>query len=989
MDSEYYKVDVVHYVNPHLIWVVTRKQGDESKFIFEQIGLYGVLPQNVTIDIDCVLKTEVSEDWLPAAVVAMTKSFHDASEVWFSPTFIDKKSSIFDDNTHKFGDICIFKKDGKTINLSDEVVQSGFAYADEHIFHQKLVTNNLKTKLGYVAEHDVIKKLKEGFITRTIPEKIWLLVLRKQTLVFEEAQELEEAIKNRKIALQSHETVESVLKNKMNDLKLCKDVDEVSAGRANTLRRFRPTAESINDTSVNVNRKNKFEWLAQKAKENRKRGNGSECNTTFSDDETNVNPEGKKHHVPNRFMNTNNRNVRNNNENNRDNRNDNYPSRKSEASQFSSSSVCRDFRRNSFNDGDDQNCDQNNQTHRQNNYRVTQTNYRNNTNNYRNNTNNHRNNSNNYRNNSNNYRNNSNNYRNNQNNEHNNQDNDGNNQNYNRNRDLARKPQKVAGQEVRNIAYGPAGLSHTKFMIKPRSADEEERRKETEEKNMCANTTPEVNSILSNSKTVTQCTQNNVDIVTQPDTSRNKAFELLKRKREILAQRKKLTTVFPKPDNNNDFDDDMSVLDQELRETYKKHDKPIDNVEIVGGRAQKPNVNPYRNLDGTISVFVDKLTTPVLMVHTKKGNHVQPVTNLRDIPFGNNIHCVLRDMQITRPMKTQTVSWMSILRGHSFFVVSPHKSGNTMGYLPAVCRLTGDYKESKDKCQLRCIIVCATARSLQHVQNMCKILVHNLKVFACHAGMSDLFITTSLLNGCDILVCTPSMLVRLIQKDLSLDLHYISTFVIDDCEYISKFYSKEIKFCVMKVFDVVKKRPHREWKCQFIAVSRIWCDFMSTLAKKAPDSIVCISAFEECVLYSKAATSVEFLAEEKKIASVIKFLQDIDKSKKTVIVCKSDHEVKFIADTLISLKHIVFSCDSTMTVEDLYALDKALKEYQEPVLGPILVCCDGNLIHLNVSDAHYLIQYSLPKLFSMFCNRFAVLNENYRSVFNEEESNKN
>lgn len=91
MGSDCYKVDVVHYVNPHLIWVITRKQGEGSQFSFEQIGLYGVLPQNVTIDMDCVLKTEVSEDWLPAAVVAMTKSFHDADEVWFSPTFIDKK----------------------------------------------------------------------------------------------------------------------------------------------------------------------------------------------------------------------------------------------------------------------------------------------------------------------------------------------------------------------------------------------------------------------------------------------------------------------------------------------------------------------------------------------------------------------------------------------------------------------------------------------------------------------------------------------------------------------------------------------------------------------------------------------------------------------------------------------------------------------------------------------------------------------------------
>ncbi|CAH0698045.1 unnamed protein product [Spodoptera exigua] len=981
MGSDYYKVDVVHYINPHLIWVITRKQDDESLFHFEQIGLYGVLPQNVTIDVDCVLKTEVSEEWLPAAVVAMTKSFHDAAEIWFSPTYIDKKSSIFDDNTHKFGDICVVKKDGKSITLMDEVVQSGFAYTDENLFHQQLVQNNLPIKLGYVAEHDVLKKLKEGFLPRRVPENLWLYILRQQTSVFEEKQQLEESIKNRKVPIQDRDKLDTIFKSKMNDFNLCKDVDEVSAGRANSIRRNRSTVE-ITDVKT-VNWKNKFEWLEQKAKEKRRQNSGSECNKSFTSGDTDRSSENKKQNGLTRFRNDNNR-FTNKTENNRDNRSENNS----------------DTKRNSYNNSDNQNSDLNNQNYcndsHENNDQNNKINIRNHQNNHRNYQNNHRNYQNKYRNNQNNDRNNRNDDRNNRNDDRDKNDdqdyrnNDENHQNLNK---LVKKPQKSAGQEVRNIAYGPAGLAHTKFRIKPYAEDEEERKKTKQlqetQKKMCENTTPEVKSNISNSDTSMQyqLTQNSVQTDTQINTTRkNGAFEFLKRKRQFLEQQKRVSNVVSPSDNESD--NGMAALDEELRKKYEKHDKkPEENIEILGEPERKPNVNPYRNLDGSISVFVDKLTTPILMVHTKKGNRVQPISNMRDIPFGNNIHCALRDMQITRPMRTQTISWMSILRGHSFFVVSPHKSGNTMGYLPAVCRLASDFKETYDKCELRSIIVCATSRSLHHVQNVCKILAHNVKVLACHAGMSDLSITTSLLNGCDILVCTPSMLVRLIQKDFCLDLHNISTFVVDDCEYISKFYVKEIKYCIMKVLEIVKKRPNKEWKCQFIAVSRIWCDVLSSLAKKAPDSIVCISAFEECVLYSKAATTVEFLAEEKKLGSVIKFLQDIDKSKKTVIVCKSDHEVKLISEALINLKHVVFSCDSRMTVEDLYALDKALKEYEEPLLGPILVCCDGNLSHLNVTDAHYLIQYSLPNLFSMFSRRFAVLNDNYSSIFNDTDSN--
>ena len=309
-----------------------------------------------------------------------------------------------------------------------------------------------------------------------------------------------------------------------------------------------------------------------------------------------------------------------------------------------------------------------------------------------------------------------------------------------------------------------------------------------------------------------------------------------------------------------------------------------------------------------------------------------------------------------------------------------------MGYLPAVCRLVYDFKNTPNKFGLSCIIVCATSSSVASVEDHCKMFLHSAKIFACHVGMSDIHISTSLLNGCDLLICTPSMLVRLIQEDFSLDFRSLSTLVIDDCEHISSVYPKELKFVLLKVREIVKNRVHKEWKVQYVIVSRIWCDFMTSLARKAPDSIVCISAFEECVPYSKAASSVEFAANEK-ITPVLNFMKGIDKSKKTVIVCIADDEVELLEKTLTQLKYVVFSCDSTMTVQDLYNLDKILKDYEEPVSGPILVCCDGNLTHLNVTDAHYLIHYSLPDLFSTFCKRFAVLIDNYPSVFKSDENN--
>lgn len=402
----------------------------------------------------------------------------------------------------------------------------------------------------------------------------------------------------------------------------------------------------------------------------------------------------------------------------------------------------------------------------------------------------------------------------------------------------------------------------------------------------------------------------------------------------------------------------------------------------------KNNVNPFKNLDDSKSVFVEKLVAPTLMVHTKKGNRIQPVSNIRDVAFGTDIHIVLKNMSVNKPMRPQTVSWPTILRGHSLFLVSPYYSGKTMGYLPAVCRLVSDIKKSGDLsvASLSCVILCATAVSVSHVEDLCKMFLHEARVFACNVGMTDLAITTTILNGCDILVCTPPMLVRLMRENFGLDLRNLTTFVIDDCERISEVYQNELKFCLFNVREMLKTRVNKEVKVQYVVASRIWCNLMSSLAKKAPDSVVCIGAFQECVAYSEVDTSVEFLKKENKVQAVLNFLNDIDKCKKTVIACRSDEEVHLIAKALTNLKYVVFACDNTMTVHELYNIDLALAEYDEPILGPILVCCDSNLNHINVTDASYLIHYSLPELFSMFCRRFSVLIDNYSSIFGNQET---
>ncbi|KAJ8704618.1 hypothetical protein PYW07_011806 [Mythimna separata] len=566
---------------------------------------------------DCVLKVERCEEWMPAASVAMKRCFLQAAEVWFSPTYVDKISTVFGDDTHKYGDIIIIKKNGEEVDLLQEIVNSDFAYEDEDLFDLKLRGNNPKTQLNYVTMHEVLKTIEDSYATRSIPKTAWLAALKKQPELHQKEKPLDSSPKAQKLDSSDPDNAEILSKEKLDYLKLCEDVDEISVGRGCS----RNSLTSGKPSIVSVALKKKLEWLESQNIANRPKAIKPVSPTAHADTKTNaVNSDvNKKAEVLEVEENNNKISPKNGN---------------------------------LLSGGDKKN-----------------------------------------------------------------------------NKIKGKKPRQPVNNNETLVAYGPAGLQANKFTIKP--------------------WTPKIE------------------------------------KEEPVVE-----------------------------ETRKPEPEP----EIE----EKKNEDVYANTDS--------------------------------------------------------------------------------------------------------------------------------------------------------------------EEDFSLDLKSLSTFVVDDCEHISLIYPKELKFCLLKVRDVVKNRAHKEWKVQYVIISRVWCDFMSSLARKAPDSVVCISAFEECVLYSKAATSVEFLAQESKLNTVINFLDGIDKSKKTVIVCRSDEEVKLIEKALVKLNYIVFACDSSMDVQELYSLDKTWKDYEEPVLGPILVCRDGNLTHMNITDASYLIHYSLPDLFSMFCKRFAVLIDNYPSIFKGEET---
>ncbi|XP_068622260.1 putative ATP-dependent RNA helicase TDRD12 [Battus philenor] len=229
-----YQVEVLYYLNPHLLWieVIDPSVVSENNFVFEQIGLYSLLPLEPVLDVEEEkLKTRLSEKWLPAALTIIKKELAGAQEVWFSPTYIDRRSSIFDDNIHKYGELFL-KKNNKFKSLSKTLVKSGFAIIDTCLFHQELSSGKLKTKLRSHECETVIKEIENYYRKKENPKQDWENSVRTHTAISQATQELESALTEGNLKKHNNCFAQQILQNKINDFELCKGFEEESVGRA-------------------------------------------------------------------------------------------------------------------------------------------------------------------------------------------------------------------------------------------------------------------------------------------------------------------------------------------------------------------------------------------------------------------------------------------------------------------------------------------------------------------------------------------------------------------------------------------------------------------------------------------------------------------------------------------------------------------------------------------------------------------------------------
>lgn len=187
------------------------------------------------------------------------------------------RSTVFNDNIHKYGEVMIKSKNGKLRALSKLLIKRNLAYLDISEFHQKLSSGNLSTKLTNIKTQEIIKEIENYYLKKQNSNKNWAKAVEDQTSVFQLSQKLDSLLTVSNVEKHNNQMLKKILENKSRDFELCKEIDEDSVGCGIKQRsrsdnacaiRYRMAEHKLqNDQHINLNNIRKYLDANSKRKE--------------------------------------------------------------------------------------------------------------------------------------------------------------------------------------------------------------------------------------------------------------------------------------------------------------------------------------------------------------------------------------------------------------------------------------------------------------------------------------------------------------------------------------------------------------------------------------------------------------------------------------------------------------------------------------------------------------------------------------------------
>ncbi|XP_024082240.1 putative ATP-dependent RNA helicase TDRD12 isoform X2 [Cimex lectularius] len=354
--------------------------------------------------------------------------------------------------------------------------------------------------------------------------------------------------------------------------------------------------------------------------------------------------------------------------------------------------------------------------------------------------------------------------------------------------------------------------------------------------------------------------------------------------------------------------------------------------------------------------------------------------SLQAIPLNKLIMANLSFRRVTDLTRCQIFSIPVLLENRNFVLVGPPKTKKTTCYLlPLLTLLLNEeyYSMLKDGNGPKGVIIVPTAQRVRYVASLSSSFCGaRINIITTHGGGLELERKDELINGCDLLITTPRCWLRLLNQPHVTNIRRLCHIVFDSVDTLFDLFLDELREIYIKIASLEKYRKQFNIKygIQMVFIAESWSKILEEITlSKIKNPVLCITAHLEAALYARIKPTLVILKKGNKLKKFLKLISD-NNLVRTVVVCKDASEVKNVRPSLCNYRGNVLVAHEDMHHSILQDIRNSWISHME---GTMLLCSDAVVADLCITNAQWLINYSISESKSVFSERFSVIKEHF------------
>lgn len=394
--------------------------------------------------------------------------------------------------------------------------------------------------------------------------------------------------------------------------------------------------------------------------------------------------------------------------------------------------------------------------------------------------------------------------------------------------------------------------------------------------------------------------------------------------------------------------------------------------------------------------FNEKLITQIMVVGDEGACRFKPKFAINDFDLHPDVKKRAGQLRLTDLIRSQRYMIPAMLTRRNVTLVGPSRGGKTVSCLIALFSLLKEkkfYKALPVGPGPRAIILCPYSSQCENIERICNELnksvasisstqlperdVLKLNVAYGCGKEAEKDKLNELTQGYDIVICTPSCLLRLLQTPEMMNFKRLCHLVLDDADTLFKSYTDEIIEILQQAYSSGKICENGLVLPQRVIISREWIPMIKQWVQKdvtEQRGILLMASYSEAAVFCNVKAMLRRIDDEdKKRNDLINYLHTEAPQKSTVVVFNNVEEMNEVYTWLKSkcMRPLFKVGYSLGSAEDIVANWKRSSDEQQ---YPIICCTDNTLHDLNIYMANSLIHYNLPtKERGYFTERFSVL----------------